>query len=199
MPAIELPRKPGIKSARPRLIDYGADQEPALAGPFNRLNRPGNRYAIDIELPPMRSEPTGRIYTSRLRRAKREGALFAFPQDGFKVGSPGTPVVNLGGQSGRTLNIRGLTPYYSFREGQFFSLVHSGRRYLSAVAAPVLASGTGTAAVELEEMLRVIPSDGDTCEIARPMIEGVLAGQTVEWELMTDPYTVVRLTITESA
>lgn len=198
--SIFIPSSPGIRTAAPRLLDWGGDLIPVLRGGVaQRLNRLGSRYALGIELPPMPSEPTGRLFLSKLRRAKKEGALYAFPQDGFKVGAPGAPRVMGAGQAGITLIIDGFTPYYAIREGQFFSLIHNGRRYLNAVAVKAFADAGGVASLTLEEMLRVSPADNSVCEFVRPMIEGSLAGDEVAWSLLTTPHTSVSFSITEIA
>src|SRR3546814_9494938 len=63
--SIILPTTPGIRSATPSLISYGGLLSPSLGGAVQRLNRLGDRHALKVSLPPMRSEPDGRIYASR--------------------------------------------------------------------------------------------------------------------------------------
>src|SRR3546814_6750685 len=73
--SIILPTTPGIRSAAPSLISYGGLLSPSLGGAVQRLNRLGDRHALKVSLPPMRSEPDGRIYASKLRRALQQGAI----------------------------------------------------------------------------------------------------------------------------
>jgi hypothetical protein len=195
--AIELPSAPGIRSARPRLIDFGGEQEGALGGPSKRIDRAGNRYGIEITLPPLPEEPDGRIYLSRLRRAKKEGARYAFPQPGFDVGAPGAAVVDGAGQTGTSLALRGMTPRYPIKEGRFFNIIQDGRYYLYAAAAQAIVAADGTVTVTLEDMLRRITVDGATCVFGRPMIEGSIG--EVSWDVMLDPFIGVAFSITEKA
>src|SRR3546814_18932709 len=73
--SIILPTTPGIRSATPSLISYGGLLSPSLGGAVQRLNRLGDRNALKVTLPPMRSEPDGRTYESKLRRALQPGAI----------------------------------------------------------------------------------------------------------------------------
>jgi len=196
--SILLPAKPGIASAKPRLLDFGGVLTPPGGGAAQRVNRPGSRFAIDITLPAMSSIIEGRIFLAALMQAISQGALYAFPQD-MPVGAPGSPVVNGAGQMGTTLNLKNFTPSYAGRAGQFFSIVQGGRRYLHFLAAQGIAGADGTVAASIWPMLRVSPDDGAVCEFAKPMIEGFLSGNALEWQLRTAPYVDVQFTITEAA
>lgn len=195
--SILLPPKPAIRTAAPRLLDFGAVLTPPGGGPSQRLNRLGNRFAVDVVAATSRSGAEGRILVARLMRALTEGVLLPFWQ-GLDVGTPGTPQVNGGGQQGSTLQLKGFTSGYAVREGQFFSIIYGGRRYLHAAAADVTASDTGTMALPIVPMLRISPNDGATCEFVQPMIEGFLAGNQVQWQLQLAPYTDVSFTVTEA-
>lgn len=197
--SILLPYARGLKTAAPSLLDFGGVLRPPGGGVHQKLNRLGSRYTLTVRPPLMRSEPNGRIYASRLRRALSEGAVFAFPQN-LVIGIPGNPLVNGGGQTGTTINIDGFTPGYVVREGQFFSIIHGGRRYLYASRAQMVANGAGQIAVPIEVPLRASPSDNSVCEFAVPMIEGFLSGDEVRWELLLEPFVQLPdFTITEAA
>lgn len=185
---ILLPSTPALKTDSPAMLDWGGALTPPNGGPVQTLMRLGTRHSLDFTLPPMPTEPLGRLWASKLRQAKLYGALLAFGQDGFNVGAPGAIVVDGAGQSGTTLNVRGGTPRYAIREGQAFSVVTSGRRYLHFAAAGVILGADGKAAVPLFPMLRVFPADGDACEVARPMIQGSLSGNQVKWTRQTAPW-----------
>jgi len=196
--SIMLPSTPGIRSAKPRLLDFGGVLTPPLGGASQKLNRLGDRYGLAPEMPPLRTEPDGRRWVALLSRARREGAIFAFPQPDLVIGEPGAPVVDGVGQAGMTLNLLGFAAAYIVREGQFFSIIHGGRRYLHMATADTVADGDGKMALPIEPMLRISPSNGDVCEFAAPKIEGWLEGQAVEWEHRLEPYTMVTFTITEA-
>ena len=152
-----------------------------------------------INYPRLQPEPDGRIVMSALRQAKTVGALFAFPQPGLVIGNPGAPVINAGAQTGSTLQLRGFAPGYTVRNGQFFSIIVNGQRYLHHAAADTTADGSGAMALPIVPMLRVSPGDGNICEFAQPFIEGVLGGNTVDVELAIAKATPASIQITERA
>ena len=188
MTAILLPSSPALKTDKIHMLDWGGPLTPSLGGPVQTLLRLGTRHALEFVLPLMRADPDGRIWSSRLRMAKLFGALLPFGQDGFAIGAPGVIVVDGAGQSGMTLNVRGGTPSYAVREGQAFSIVHAGRRYLHFASAQMILDGSGKAAVPIFPMLRIIPTDGDACEFGKPMIQGSLSGNEVAWDRQTAPW-----------
>lgn len=195
--SILLPSSPGIRAGKPRLLDFGGTLTPPLGGPAQKLNRLGNRFQLDVELATSPGDTTGRIFVNRLLRALTAGAILPFPQD-MDSGLPGTPVVDGAGQLGSSLQLRGFTPGYQVLEGQFFSIIYGGRRYLHA-AADNVATGTGQLVLPIVPMLRISPNDGATCEFGQPMIEGFLSGNSQEWALQRDPYLDISFTITEAA
>jgi len=196
--SILIPTIRGIVGGTPRLIDFGGVQTPPGGGVAQRLNRIGNRFGIDIEMPSLDTAGDGRVVIARLCRALTEGGLFAFPAT-IDPGNPGAPVVNVGGQTGSTLNLRGFTPGYTASEGQFFSIIYGGRRYLHGVSADAAADSYGMMSLPIFPMLRISPNDGAVCEFATPYIEGFLSGNAQEWTLPASRYLNVKFTVTEAA
>jgi hypothetical protein len=190
---IDLPDHPAPASAAPALVDFGAFLTPSLGGPVQRVERMGTRFKIAVQMPPMPNPKLGRQWVARLIRGKQEGARMAWPLQGFDPGTPGNVgqtggiagvvLVNGTGQSGRTLVINAATPNYVFREGQFFSVVISGRHYLYMVTAETIASATGTATLPIEPMLRVSPPNNSVCHFGKPMVEGFILGDSFAWEM----------------
>src|SRR3546814_9072759 len=91
------------------------------------------------------------------------------------------------------MEIKSLTPSYAIREGQFFSIVHGGRRYVHMFTASVVASGTGTVTASIFPPLRTSLSVNDVVEIVAPKIEGhVLPGEELSWQLALDHTTGIR-------
>lgn len=199
MAAIEFPLLPYASDATPRLLDFGVTQTPAFGGASQRSERLGSRYALDVQMPAMEAEPDGRIWVSRLMRGLKDGVVFEWPQPDFNVMAPGTPFVKTATAGGTSLPLKGLTPYYPIREGQFFSIIHSSRRYLHAAATQVIADGSGDATVTLSVMLRTNVAVNDVVEIGRPMIEGRLVGDEVSWNLNAARHTGLAFTIEEIA
>lgn len=187
MAAIELPTRPGIRRAKPALLDWGGRLVPILGGPVQNLNRLGTRWALEFTLPPVRNEPDGREWVGKLAEAKTSGAIARFVQDGFSAGSPGTPVVAGGGQTGMTLAIAAGTPNYTYRYGQFLS-VWRDRWYLYMVRGLTRLDASGAGALPIYPMLRKIHSDGDQLEVAVPRIQGSLTGDERAWEVTEEPY-----------
>ena len=196
MTSVLLPAKPVLSKAKVRLLDWNGRLVPQIGGVVQVLQRLGTRSSVEYVIPPMRSEPLGRIWAMKLREAKLAGAMIPFLQDGLAIGAPGAIVVDGAGQTGSFLAVRGGTPGYCIRYGQAFSLIHGGRRYLHFAAAETILGGLGTtdagkATVPIAPMLRVIPGDGAVCEFGVPMIEGSLSGNEVAWDVDTAPWTNV--------
>lgn len=184
--AITLPDNPSPNAASPTLIDYGSVQRPATGAAAQRIDRPGSRFRIEIGFPPMPNKETGRVFVSRLLRAKTEGLQIEMPLLGVDQGVPGSPVVDGAGQSGTTLNLRGLTPHYAAREGYWLSISNGTRRFLHNVAAPAAADATGDMTVTITPALRYPFADGATVDMAHPMIDGFVLGEEWGWQMGLD-------------
>lgn len=179
---IDLPLSPAPAAATPALLFFGAQLTPALGGPVQQVERMGTRFRLSVTMPPMRGA-TARQWVARLVRGKSAGVRMPFPLLDFDPGIPGQFLVNGGGQSGKALAIDGGRPNYVFREGQFFSILTGGQHYLHMVTAETIASGAGAGTIPIEPMLRVSPADNAELHVARPMIEGFIAGEELSWEM----------------
>jgi hypothetical protein len=194
-----LPVNPEAAEAEPRYVGFGGEMRSSKGGPSLLLNWPGDRWALDVQTPPMLYGSLGRVWVSRLVQGKTDTVAMRFPQPGYDVGLPGSPVVDGAGQSGQTLDVRGLSPLYLVHEGQFFSIIVGGQRYLYNSAADVVSSETGTAALIIRPMIRKIPPDGAVVELAQPIIEGHLQGREQGWTLEAAKTTGLRFSIMERA
>lgn len=182
----------------PRPVRYGDTLQAILGGPSVDLHRIGDRWSIDVVTGRLRPEPDGRRWVAALIRSIGNDVRMPWPQPGFDVSSPGAFVVDGGAQQGSILQLRGGGPWgYAAREGQFFSLIHGGRRYLKMVTHMAIANSDGDLAVQFWPMLRVIPADGDVIDFADPQIEGVLTGQETGWTLQRAQTDGLKFTITE--
>jgi hypothetical protein len=195
--AILLPTDPVPQRWRPRVLDWGGELTPVLGGEVQRLNRIGDRLAVDVVLTATPDAALAQAYIARLRRGRRDGARLAWPQLNLAVGNPGAPTVNGGGQAGSSLAVKGLTPGYRVREGQFFSLVSNGCRYVHMIAAASVVPPSGFATLPIEPMLRVLPSNHDVVELAAPMIEGLVSGLDQGWTVDIAGTVGLSFTITE--
>lgn len=164
-------------------VDFGANLQGPLGGEVQRIERQGSRWAVQVEMPPMKHPATGRIFMSRLVSGISEGLRMAFPLQGFNPGTPGSPMVDGAGHAGRTLPIKNATPGYVFREGQFFSLTRGDRHYLYKVDGEAVVGSDGKAVLPIWPMLRAQHLDGDALHVGRPMIEGLVTADQLGWQM----------------
>lgn len=196
---IELPSCPPIKEAVPRYVSFGVDQDPILGGPQSKVLRMGDRWAIDVETYPAEYAEHGMKYLSRLVRGLKETVRLAFPEPGVKPRSYGAPVVASAGSAGTALPVSGLIPGDVIKEGKFFSMIIGGESYLYQVAvADVVVSAGGTAALQIEPMLRRQPPAGTALDF-EPKIEGFVQGNEQAWNTSRSKYLPFRFTIKERA
>lgn len=194
--ATALPLRPAPKAGtEPRYRAFGNDLEPINGGPVTRLRFPGDRWSLYVVLPRMAYE-TAKVWISRLIR-RGDTVLLPFPQPGFDTGTPGSPKVNGAGQLGMSLVLDGFTPAYAVSEGQYFSIIIGGQRFLHCATAEAIADGDGEMTLQFEPMLRKSPSDNDVVEVAVPMIEGFVEGRETAWTLESALSTGLSFTIAE--
>lgn len=178
---VELPSTPAPNSVNATLIDYGGIMRPGSGAAAQRVDRAGSRFRVDVGFPPMPAN-TGRVFLARLVKAKREGIKISYPLLGVSQGSPGSPVVNGAGQSGTTLNVRGLSGGYAVQEGYWLSISNGTRSYLHVVTAAATASG-GTMSISIAPALRFPFADGAAVNLTNPVIDGFVVGEEWSWAL----------------
>ncbi|MFZ5745281.1 MAG: hypothetical protein ACOY7T_12465 [Pseudomonadota bacterium] len=181
---ITLPAGMVPNSAKVALIDFGFVQRPALGGAVSRINRPGNRWQVELTWPPMRAEDAG-VLVRRLSSAVGEGLRVPFPLQGVAQGTPGVVIeVNGSGAAGTSLPVRGLAAGQTIQEGWWLTAIDSdGRYYLHQVAAQAVANGSGQATITITPMLRAPLVDGNDVLLGTPMVEGVITGR-IGWDLV---------------
>jgi len=191
---LELPTSPYPAQMTPRLISARSDRKSAFGGGTQRMNRMGSRYAIDFVLPPQTYDNAtdwGDL------TSEGETVSIAIPQPRFDTGAPGSPLVDGAGQSGTTLNIKGLTPQYVVRKRQWLSITTSGRSYAYRAAAEAVADASGDLALTLETMLRTPHGDGNVIELGEPVIEGFPTVPDDAWKVGPDGLVYLSFTIEE--
>lgn len=182
MAVVDLPDSPGPREFSPVPVDFGGVERSPTGGAAQRVLGRGNRWSMEFVMPPLEHNANGRTWAARLSRAVQLGARIEVPLTAGNQGNPGTSVVVDGaGQTGTTLNVRGLTAGWAGLEGYWLSIVKDGRHHLHMLAANVTASGGGTAALTLNEALRVPFADGAAVHLAAPKIEGFLVGDPRGW------------------
>lgn len=179
---IEFPDNIAPNGATPTLIDYGGVLRSALGGATQKIDRLGSRFRVDLTYPPM-TEIDGRIFVSRLIRAKREGLRVEYPLLSVNQGLPGAPKVNGAGQAGFTLAADGFTPGYVGKEGYWLSIERAGQHYLHNVITDFTANGSGVATLNIFPALRIPFLDNDPINLAKPKIEGIVDGDEIGWQL----------------
>ena len=197
---ITLPMIPAPNGATPALVDRGGTLRGLSA---LRVNRKGSHYRIAVRYPPLDSADDGRIWVSRLIRAKRLGLRLPYPLLGVDQGrceGAGGAMVDGAGQAGTLLRVRGLNPNATVREGYWLSIEDGdGQHYLHNVGAGVMAEADGTAVLVIEPELRVPFVDGGRVHITQPMIEGLVEGDAQAWELAVDHNIGIEFQIEEAA
>jgi hypothetical protein len=194
---IELPDDIGPASLTMGLIDYGGVLRPALGGPLQRVNRLGSRFRASVSLPPLEGHRAG-AFRVRLVRAKAEGLRMEIPLQQAQ-GAPGAPVVDGAGQAGTSIDLRGLTPGYVGKEGYWLSIVKDGQHYVHMLAAAMVVASDGTATASIVPALRTAFPDGAVVHLSKPMIEGVVLGDEMAWEVSLARHTMLSFDIEEAA
>lgn len=194
MPII-LPTSPEpIAPFTPRIVRLRNDVTSLVGGNRQRRGRKGDHYAGVFNMPPMVPDDA-----SAWRGVLSAGdtVLMNWPQPGLAVGSPGAPRVDGAVQLGSNLKLKGLTPGYVFRKGQFLSIVTAGRRWLYGADAEAVANSAGIITIPLEVMIRTFHNDNDVVEIVQPKIEGLADYDEDVWQIDDDGYVWTSFTIEE--
>lgn len=175
-----------IRRAVPTPIMFGRTTASDQGGSTDYDDRLGNRWAMEIETPPMRLEPSGRLYIEDLWEAQRQGGVFDIPQPGLSIPPMGTPTVAADTLTGRSVPLAGLEPNVGIKKGQWVSIIHAGRRYADRIRQAVIANADGEATISLRFLLRESLTEGDVVELNSPKMEGFVEGElpldlSVDW------------------
>jgi hypothetical protein len=159
---------------RPRL--FSGNQEGVLGGADLQIPRMGDRFVVDVSTSQLRQDPESRHLIALLMEATTADARIELrlPNRPQPIGSG--IAVDGAGQTGSTLNLRGLFRQTEIVHGRFFSVVHGGVHFVYMTRGRVVAGADGKAAVPIWPMLRFITVDGEEAAFDQPMIEGQLVG-----------------------
>jgi len=195
---IEFPAEYGPQSFSMALVDFGGIMRPALGGAVTRVNRLGNRYRCDVSMPPLELDD-GRVFVSRLIRAKSEGLRMEIPLTLGKQGVPGvTATVDGAVAGGTSLPVKGVNAGWVAKEGYWLSIVKSGQHYVHNIAALATADVTGDIVLTITPELRVSLVDGDVVHLAKPMIEGFVDGDSGAWEWSLAHHAMISFALEEA-
>lgn len=187
-----------FNDAGPMLNEFGGTITPGLGAPMQRVDRIGDRWSWRFATAPVAIEPEGRLWASLLTRAKKTGCQVPIVQADMNVGAPGLPLVRVATNSGRTIPLKGLTPHYAIRAGQWINYVVDGTSYLDMIEGQAIADASGNADVTIQNLLRApLPVNGGI-NLAKPVIEGWLA-DPIEWPVPVDGVTSFSFTVMEYA
>ena len=198
---IAIPTTKGWRRATPEFIDSGVTQRPSTGlGVTQRLERLGSRWALTVELAPIREGSEWIEFALALLQARSEGASYPFPQPGVVTNSPapGPVRINGAGQTGSNLVLNGFNTGYVVKKGQFISLTLGARRFLHQATATTAESG-GALTLPIFPMLRASPDNLGAPELIAPPITGSVTRDNFSWEHGFTPYMPLTFRIEEDA
>jgi hypothetical protein len=160
----------------PRPVLFSGNQESPLGGEDLPIPRMGDRFAIDVTTGQLLRDDDARNLIASLIEATTSGAIMPLILPGSDQRRWSTPVVDGTDQAGSILKVRGFGTNTGLLRGEFFSIVHAGRRYVHMITANMTVPADGRISVPIWPMLRFLTVDGEQCEFTEPMIEGRLVG-----------------------
>ncbi len=182
---ITLPPEYRPREANPFLIDTGSILRGSTGGAAGRLNRPGQRWGIEVVMPTMKQDKA-RAFSALMTVAKRDGLRLTLPLGGGERQGGGAGTVDGSGAAGTSLPVEGLTPGFMLRLGYWLAVENTaGERFVHQIAAPVRIGTDGKATITLTTALLTELADGDAVLISKPTIEGVVTSD-VNWVLPVD-------------
>lgn len=154
------------------------DLQPSGGGPLQRVSQLGDRYKLEHTMTLRGDQGMGVVADMNANAGQK--VRVPVPQM-IDIGSPGDTVLTSGANAGRSLSVKGVAPSYSFRKGQYLTIVRSGKRYLHMVTADVTASAGGLATLPIVPMIRTILTGNEAVEVREPSIEGYLTNRENQW------------------
>lgn len=173
MALVELPTSPKPRAVRWSAIDFGGTLSGAVGGTAQRINRLGNRWRLEVDLPPM-TVADARVWAAALSRGLRNGVSLLVPQPDTPTGAAGSVLINGASQAGDSIVVDGGTPGYQVKAGQWLNVTTSGSAYLYMAQASSRLGASGDGTIEIEPPLRAVPADNDPVNLSAPVIEGLL-------------------------
>ncbi len=195
--SILLPAWPAPREIIGRLFVAGEVVSTATDSDDTWLDRLGSRYSVDFVMKPMTYEQS--CDWSDLEETGQT-VVMALRQPGVDTGAPGAPVVDGSGQSGSSINLKGLTPHYVIRRRQWLPIITGGQRYAYRARSEVVVGADGKVTVPIRPMLRKPHLNNDVVELAEPKIEGIPTVSDDVWGIRaSDPFVYLSFNIKERA
>lgn len=148
---------------------------------------PGEQWQGEVVLPPLSRADAGLVQAFLAELRGSYGTfLYGDPMAlafGKMGAGGGTPLVDGAAQTGNTLNIKGCSNDIAnwLKAGDYFQLGTTSTSRLYQMAAAVNTSGTGTATLTFNPVLRSSPADGATVTITSPMGVMRLDSNVASW------------------
>ena len=193
---IELPEWVSPSEVTPRLIDYGRWNKPLLGGRHTRTDRPGNRFGVEVTLPPVRNDVQADELLACLVKAKTEGMRFRW-ETGRRGGTAFGGLTVAAQSQGSRLALTGAFDGAALNKGRFFSLERGGEHYLHMVDEHTVADASGNATLGVTPNLRVIAEAGDALEFGTPFIDGVVEGEEWSWKVRLEGFLDLTFSLVE--
>lgn len=168
--AASLPRLPRGESKLTYVSNY-IDLTPGGGGSTQRISKLGDRFRYEHSFILRGVQAMG---VAAVLNANVANTVSVPISQAIQIGNPGSTVQANGASQGRSLKLKGLTPSYPFRAGQYISITRSGRSYLHQVTADVQALVNGTVTLAIVPTLRVPILGNEVVAVANPIIEGFL-------------------------
>jgi len=169
-----------IKSVQPTLVSR------AISGRRQVRQIGGQFWQMTASFPPLTRAEFAPIYAFIIAQRGQYGS-FALTPPIVSTGQGdllGTPLVNGGSQSGRSLITDGWNAStLNLKAGDFIKL--SGHDKVYMITADSTADGTGNATLSIEPALIETPSDNETLTVSAVPFQVALAGEVQEFETGT--------------
>lgn len=163
---LQIPSNVGIANITLSAENAGAISQSPFTFQQQVVAHPGQRWAASVSLPPMRKEDA-EYWVAFLLSLKGQVGTFLMGDPNCKTArgsastTPGTPLVNGGGQTGDTLVVDGLpanaTGY--LLPGDYIQLGAGAAARLHKVLTQVNTDSLGNATLDIWPNLRVSPAD----------------------------------------
>lgn len=174
-PADIFPASTGYESI-PNVWSFNNDETGTTTG----YERPGHRWRQQVTLPDLAGDERidMQVFLLQLRGETNRVLLPDFAHRRRGVGG-GTPAVNGGSQTGRTLAISGCPVSITWlRKGDYVQLANNELLRLTADA---VTNGAGQVTIAFEPRLRISPAHGSAVEINTPRARCKLNTRTASW------------------
>ncbi len=180
---LTLPASPRWVEADFHLERITAISKSAFTGQQQVTAHPGNWWAFQAQLPPMKRETAALWQVFLMELRGQEGTFELVPPDGHTPrGTPaGSPLVKGGSQTGNTLLTDGWTPSAPnvLKQGDYFQVGTE----LKMITADVSADGAGEATLTFEPVLRASPADNAPIVTSNPKARMRMLTNLAGWKI----------------